>query len=50
MEILKVTERIDGTVVSMDVALDSDARIIEDVVMEVTTKCYLVCCVINFTS
>ncbi len=47
MEILKGTKRIDGIVASMDVALDSDAGIIEDVVMEVTTRCCLVCCVIN---
>ncbi len=47
MEILKGTKRIDGTVVSMDVTLDSDAGIIEDVVMEVTTRCEFVCCVIT---
>ncbi len=49
MEILKVTKRINGKVVSMDVALGSDVGTIEDVVMEVTTKCCLVYCVINLT-
>ncbi len=49
MEILKGTKKIDGTVASKDVALGSDVGIIGDVVLEVTTRCCLVCCVINLT-
>ncbi len=47
MEIVKVTKRIDGTVVSMDVALDSDVGTIGGVATEVITRCEFVCCVIT---